>query len=204
MNKNYKRAWGVLSKGGVAVVPTDTVYGLVAKAHDEHAVGRVYELKKRAREKGLIVIIATLKDLDELALKTGEKVKSLMFHDWSAPVSFILESTADTPTHLPQKNNTLAVRVVREKELANLLKKTGPLVAPSANISDEKTAQTTEEAKGIFGSSVDAYIDGGRLSGKPSTLVGFGANSEIQILREGTLPKREVLEFLKRKNYIIT
>jgi len=80
----------------------------------------------------------------------------------------------------------LAFRLPNKKDLINLIKKVGPLVAPSANIEGKPPAKTISQAKKYFGEKVDFYIDSGKISGPPSTLIEI-KNNDIFIKREGAV-----------------
>jgi tRNA A37 threonylcarbamoyladenosine synthetase subunit TsaC/SUA5/YrdC len=74
----------------------------------------------------------------------------------------------------------------RNKNLFNLIKKVGPLVAPSVNTQGEKSAENIKEAKGYFGNNVDLYINGGQKKSYPSTLIKYDGNDWV-ILRQGDI-----------------
>lgn len=150
-----------IKEGGVGIIPTDTIYGIVASAFNKEAVERVYDLKKRDKKKPCIVLIHSASELKKFNLP----VRSFSF--WPGPVSVVFEG--NFPGHLSRQQNSLAFRVPKPLFLRNLLKKTGPLIAPSANLEGRPPAQTIAEAKKYF--DVDFYISKGRLKGEPSVVV---------------------------------
>ena len=186
----------ILKKGGVGVLPTDTLYGLVGSALSEKAVGRIYQLKKRSDDKPFIILISDIKDLNLFGVRHMSDICLTPF--WPGQVSVILDcpNLAKEMSYLRPFNNTLAFRCPNEKWLSNVLKKTGPLVAPSANPEGKEPAENIEQAKNYFacpvgspagdsfgGDSVDFYVDGGELKGKPSKIIKF-ENGKIIILRK--------------------
>lgn len=176
-----------LKPGDVAIIPTDTVYGLVCKAADQPAVEKLYNLKSRGKKPGTI-IAANIVQLVSLGLK--KRYIKPIEHLWPNPISVILPSEPSL-SYLDQGQGTLAVRVVADKKLAKLLAKTGPLLTSSANLPGQSPASNTEEAKKYFGDDVDTYIDGGNLSGRtPSTIIRV-IDDAIEILREGSVKLNE-------------
>lgn len=175
----------ILIKGGVGVIPTDTLYGIVGSALLPDTVGRIYKLRRRAPEKPFIILISSINDLNLFGVKLDQFTKNFLETNWPNPLSVILSVTNSKWNYLTCGTKTLAFRMPDNKELLMLLKKTGPLVAPSANFEGEKPAETIKEAKTYFGDSVDLYVDAGKLSGLPSTLVSI-KNRQIRILRQGS------------------
>ncbi|MEK7104299.1 MAG: L-threonylcarbamoyladenylate synthase [Patescibacteria group bacterium] len=176
MFKIDKRIINILKGGGVGVLPTDTLYGLVGSALNKETVERIYEIKKREKEKKMIILISKRKDLDLFGIEFSDKVKKFLKKVWPKPVSVVLplsytNNLYNSINYLHRGSDTLAFRVPKLRWLRKLLKETGPLVAPSANPESLPPAQSIEEAKGYFGDKVDFYVDGGQLSGEPSTIV---------------------------------
>jgi L-threonylcarbamoyladenylate synthase len=176
------KAITILQASGVGVMPTDTVYGLVARAQDEQAVTRLYALKKRENKPGTI-IAANTDQLLELGVDHAliNEVKQW----WPNPLSVILP-LPDTFAYLHQNVGDIAVRVVADESVRKVLQKTGPLVTSSANHPGKPGATTIEEAWQYFKDTVDFYVDGGNLDGRASsTIIRITDNNTIEILRQG-------------------
>ena len=171
----------LLRSGGVGILPTDTLYGLVGRALDEGAVERIYKLKNRHSDKPLIVLIGAKNDLELFGIALGEKTEKFLDSVWPGPVSVILPAPL-APVHLLRGGRTLAFRLPNKSDLRAIIKEVGPLVAPSANPEGLPPARNITEAGKYFGEKVGFYIDGGELSGPPSTLVYF-KNDQPKILR---------------------
>ena len=160
----------LLKKGGVGVVRTDTLYGLIAAAKNEAAVERVFEIKGRGDHKSPIVLISSTWQLFDTADdKTLQNLKEF----WPGKNSVILPSTAG-PAWITRGNQSVAYRLPANEGLCQLIDATGPLIAPSANPEGEMPAMTIEEAVGYFGDRVDFYVDGGTVTDDtPSKLLRF-------------------------------
>ncbi len=174
----------LLKSGAVGVIPTDTVYGLVAQATHQKAIERLYTLKHRDSPPGTM-IGASAKDFSEL----GFSIEQLAHvqHYWPASLSVVVDATS-LPPYLKQDRSALPLRVPDNAELQQLLQATGPLMTTSANAHGEPTSVTARMAQRYFGDAVDFYVDGGDLSGRPpSTIIGFGESGEIIVYRQGAV-----------------
>lgn len=169
-----------LQHGGVAVLRTDTLYGIVARADDETAVERIYDLKGRDDNKSPIVLIASLDQLYDEPETSSEQYLSTV---WPGKVSVILPSK-EAPRWIRRSNESVAYRMPADTKLRMLIEATGPLIAPSANPQGKGPAMTIEQAIEYFGDGVDCYIDGGEVfDSTPSKLVRIGENGEVERLR---------------------
>lgn len=177
----------ILLSGGVGIFPTDTLYGVVGSALNKKTVERIYKLRKRDLKKPMIILISSLKDLEIFGLKITSEQKKILKEIWPGKISVILDCPLKKFSYLHRGTKTLALRLPKDKWLVNFLKKTGPLVAPSANISGEKPAGTFAETKKYFGEKVDFYIDKGKIKSKPSTLIKLDENGKIKVLRQGSV-----------------
>lgn len=182
MIKNQK----VLQSGGVGVLPTDTLYGLVASAFSKKAVARIYKLKKRNSRKPLIILIGSFRDLARFGVKPDAKTKKILQKVWPGKVSVILPCRNKKFRYLHRGTNTVAFRLPAKKSLRAFLAKTGPLVAPSANLESKPPACVIREAKKYFGDKVDFYADGGKLRSLSSTLITI-KNGRIVVKRRGVV-----------------
>ncbi len=176
-----------LRRGGVGVIPTDTIYGVVGSALLPRTVLRIYRLRKRSLKKPMIVLIGAVPDLKTFGVRLLPTTHSLLTRYWPGKVSIILP-IRDTRyvnrfDHLHRGTKALAFRLPAARGLRALLQKTGPLVAPSANPEGTPPARTIAEAKKYFGDRVDFYVDGGRRNVKPSKLISLLGNVPV-VLRK--------------------
>lgn len=183
---SQKEIVSTLQHGGIGVLPTDTLYGVVGSALSKKAVARIYKVRKRDPKKPLIILIHSLRDPVVFGVSMTSKEKKLLKTVWPGKVSVLLPCAHKRLTYLHRGTHMLAFRVPADGALRALLKKTGPLVAPSANIEGAKPARTIGDALRYFGKNVDFYIDGGRRAGKPSTLVAL-AQGAFTIKRQGAV-----------------
>lgn len=174
---------GLLEQGGVGVLPTDTVYGLVCKAADQLAVQRLYGLKNREKKPGT-VIAASIDQLVSLGVKARYLKAVEQF--WPNAISVELP-VGDELAKLHNGKYTAAFRIPNDPVLTVLLQQTGPLLTTSANLPGEPPANTIEEAQKYFGDRVDFYVDGGDLSGKQSSTLIRIVDDAVEVLRPGAV-----------------
>jgi L-threonylcarbamoyladenylate synthase len=174
----------ILKKGGMGVIPTDTIYGLVGSALSLEAVNRISKIKNRTNGKGFIVLVSSINDLLTFGVDLTETTKVLLQKFWPGKVSVEFYCGRDEFNYLKKEGGTIAFRFPDKSDLLQLLKEVGPLVAPSANPESLSPAKNIIEAKEYFGNKVDFYEDGGELDSAPSTLVRI-VGDKVEILRQG-------------------
>ncbi|MDO8442794.1 MAG: L-threonylcarbamoyladenylate synthase [bacterium] len=197
----------ILKSGGVGVIPTDTIYGIVGSALNKKTVEHIYKLRKRDFKKPMIILISSVDDLKLFGINIGLQTKIILSKIWPGKVSVILPCPSDLPVRSPAKEgalceggpcknnkfsylhrgaNSLAFRFPKNKKLINFIKKTGPLVAPSANWEGYKPAKTIKEAAKYFKSRIEFYIDLGTKKSLPSTLIEIN-RGKVALIREGAV-----------------
>lgn len=174
----------LLSPSAIGVIPTDTVYGVVARAADQTAVKRLYRAKARDGKPGTL-IAADIGQLEELGLK--HRYLKAVEQFWPGAVSVVIPVSDPRLEYLHQGKLSLAVRVPNDSRLQKLLRQTGPLLTSSANPTGQPPAVNIKQAKDYFGDQLDFYEDGGDLSGRePSTIIRV-VDDAIEVLRPGAV-----------------
>lgn len=170
-----------LKMGGVGVLPTDTLYGLVARIANPNAVERLYALKHREKKPGT-TIAASVDQLADLGLDAAllDRIRNY----WPAPLSIVLP-LGNELQHLHQGVGESPFRVVADENLRSLLEQTGPLVTSSANQPGEPPAQTLHEAQAYFGDHIDFYVDGGDIGDRPPSTIARLTDDGLEVLRQG-------------------
>lgn len=186
----YKEAVRVLENGGIGVLRTDTIYGILGQALNKSAVLRVYKTKNRDFNQPSIVLISGIKDLDLFGIVLKEKQRIVLGQLWPGKISIILPCRRKF-LFSNQNPKSIAFRLPNKKRLRAIIEKTGPLIAPSANPNGMKPARNIDQAKAYFKDSVDFYIDGGTAYDEASTLVSL-VEDRLIIHRRGKyrIPKK--------------
>ncbi len=198
---SFKKLALLLKEGVLAVLPTDTIYGICTTALKEKAVKKIYEVRKREKGKPMIVLISDIKDLDIFGVKIGREHREILNKIWPGKITVVFKvkdkKKREKFKYLLSKEKTIALRLPKSSFLRKILKISGPLVAPSANLAGKKPATNIKEAKKYFGKKV-VYFDGGDIRGEPSTLIAI-QHDKIDILRKGSELKK-VLKILDPEN----
>lgn len=182
-----------LRGGGLVVFPTETVYGLGADALDPKAVARVFEVKQRPRFDPLIVHIAAIDWLRNIAAAFPPAARKLADRFWPGPLTFVLPKTDRIPDLVTAGLPSVAVRMPRHPLALDLIRRVGgPVAAPSANRFGRLSPSTAEDARTEVGDGVDMILDGGPCPvGIESTIVSF-LEPEPVLLRPGGLPIEDI------------
>lgn len=190
MNLIVPKIVSLLKNSAVGVIPTDTLYGLMGLALNPQVVERIYQIKQRSADKPFIILISSLKDLNLFQIKLSADTKKILQKYWPGKVSIILPCLSDQFSYLHRGTKSLAFRWPDYPKLTDIIRKTGPLVAPSANPEGLSPARNTKEAKDYFGNRVDLYVTGdddqGYQNSIPSTLIKI-ENNKVVVLRQGVV-----------------
>lgn len=192
------RAAQVIRTGGVVVFPTRGLYGLGADAFNPEAVQRIFEIKGRAADKALLVLIEDMGGLARIAEAPNTMASNLMRRFWPGRVTFVLTARPDLPRGLTGAGGKIGVRLVAHPVAAALVRAAGaPLTGTSANISGTGGCPTVGRCDAQLIQNVDLVLDAGPLAGGPgSTVVDVTGDSPV-VLREGFVPAKAIMKAFK-------
>lgn len=188
--KQIKNLGEKIRNGEVAVIPTDTIYGIVGSALLPKTVEKIYKLRKRSSSKPMILLIASESQISDLGIKLSADQLKTLVSLWPNPLSIVVDIKSQKLAYLHRGLNSLAFRMPDNEFLLKLLKVSGPIVAPSANFEGEAPALNVRDAENYFKDNAAFYIDGGELKSKPSTVAKL-EGEKLKVLREGAakIPK---------------
>lgn len=181
----------ILNNGGALVLPTETVYGIFAKALDETAVNHVYQLKKRPRDKAMNLNVADYQTILEFSKEQPRYLKDLFEAFLPGPLTIILKANDKVPAWINSGKSTVGFRLPNHPLTAELIKKTGPLIGPSANISGNESGKEYASIMAAFDHEVAGYEDDQAITGQDSTIVDL-SGEKAKILRQGALTADEL------------
>ena len=180
-----ERASKLVRDGGLVVYPTDTVYGLGCDPFNERAIRRLFEAKGRT-SKPVPVLCSTVARASELVELTPKALQLATDH-WPGALTIVAPLRRRMPYQLTQGSSKLGVRVPAHEACLGLISSCGGwLTGTSANLTGRPSARTALEASSQLGRLVDLILDGGRLSGKESTVVEV-VGDRVAILRTGPI-----------------
>ncbi|MEK6590980.1 MAG: L-threonylcarbamoyladenylate synthase [Nitrospinota bacterium] len=190
INRDYpqgrmiKKVAEVLRDGGVIAYPTDTVYGIGCNIFNRQGIERIYQIKKRKKNKPLSFICADLSDISQYAIVSNYAYR-IMKRCLPGPYTFILEASSITPKKILSKRKTVGIRIPDHKACLAIVKELGhPIISTSANISEEEDLNSPDDIEDKLGHLLDLIVDGGVLISEPSTIIDLTGDSP-EILREG-------------------
>ena len=187
----------VLSNGGVAAIPTDTVYGLAANGLDDAAASRVFDVKGRPDGMPLPLLLASVDDLSLCCTDVPDPVRVLAESFWPGPLTLVLRRADAVPDAVTGGGDTVGVRVPDHPVPREIARRLGaPITGTSANRSGLPPATTAAEVREQIGDRVDYVLDGGAVrSGVPSTVLDL-TGAEPSIVRAGAVAAEAVAKAL--------
>ena len=181
-----------LEKGKAVVLPTETVYGLFAKALDEKAIDHVYQLKRRPRDKALNLNVAGLDDILNFSKNQPPYLQQLVDHFLPGPLTIILEANERVPYWVNSDMTTVGFRMPSHPVTLELIREFGPLIGPSANLSGQASGVSFHKILQDFDQEVLGIEDDAFLTGQDSTIIDLSGD-KVKILRQGAITREDIL-----------
>ncbi|MFI3286616.1 MAG: L-threonylcarbamoyladenylate synthase [Rikenellaceae bacterium] len=187
LDQTISEVIAILRAGGIILYPTDTVWGIGCDATNAEAVAKIYALKKSEEKKSMLILCNNA----NMVVRYVNKAPGIAFDVMEMsekPLTAILQGAAGVAPNLIPEENTLGVRIPQHEFCEKLLFKFGrPIVSTSANISGESTPARFNEIDREIVEGVD-YVVHPRFEGKPtrrpSSIIAFGEDSSIRVIRE--------------------
>ena len=187
MREDIKKACEVMNKGGVILYPTDTIWGIGCDATNEEAVKRVYEIKKRADSKAMLVLVENAVKVDFYVNQAPEVAFDLI-ELATKPLTIIYDDAKNLASNLIAEDGSIGIRVTSE-EFSNQLcfRFRKAIVSTSANVSGEPSpasfADISEEIKQAVDYIVQSRQDE-KTSSKSSSIIKLGKGGQVKVIRE--------------------
>lgn len=189
-----QQAAEVITSGGLVIIPTDTVYGIAANASNKKALDRLYEIKKRPKDKPFAMLVGDNQKVEELAGDIPITAYKLMRKFWPGPLTLLLKSKDGGKVGLRMPDNRIALEIIYQANVA--------LACPSANISDIPAPVNFAQAIKDLDGLVDLAIDAGAAKiGVESTIVDLTLEP-LKIIRSGAIKDEEILTAVKSKKVL--
>lgn len=184
----------ILKDGGLVVFPTETVYGLGANAYDENAVANIFKAKGRPQDNPLIVHISSLDQVNDIAVDVPDEFYKLAERFMPGPLTVILKKSDKIPYVVTADGDTVGVRMPDNAYTRQLIAKSFPLAAPSANRSKHISPTTAQHVYEDLNGEVDLILDDGACQvGIESTVLDLTVDVPT-ILRPGAVTADMLLD----------
>ena len=184
---NFELLCNLINNGELAIVPTDTVYGIIADATNEETIKKVYMAKRRSFSKPLIIMVSSIEMLKKYVKNISDVEKRLIEKYWPGRLTILFKRNNKISDLLTNGGDYIGIRLPDNKELCKLMNMLNkPLVSTSANISDNMTITEISMLEDELKNSISYIVDGGILDDLPSTLIKV-EDEKIIFLREGEL-----------------
>ena len=179
----------ILNNSGIAVIPTDTVYGLVGDATNEKVIKKVFLIKQRENSKPLLILISNFDMLKKYVKNISSLELGIINKFWPGPLTIIFQNKKNLSDVLTANKSEIAIRMPNDERLLDLINKLDkPIIATSANIAHKKTITSIDLLEDKIKNNVDYIYDGGFLEDNPSTIIKVIDNKVI-IVRDGIISK---------------
>lgn len=194
-------AASVINQGGVVAFPTETYYGLAVDAFNEEALTRLFQVKKRTRDKPILSLVGEVGQLAMLVRDVPALFQPLISKFWPGPLTLVFDGLPSLSSLLTSNTGTVGARISSHPVAQQLVKAVNkPITATSANLSGRPAAVNRKEVESQLGRLVDLVLDGGDTpGGKGSTIIGYKKNHLI-LIREGVIPGRRIFNFVEGNN----
>ena len=196
-DKGVAQAVAALRRGDLAVLPTDTVYGIAADAFNAEAVTALLAAKGRGRQMPPPVLVSAKTTLEALASGVPDWARALVEELWPGPLTLVLHQQTSLQWDLGEARGTVAVRMPDHDVALELLARTGPLAVSSANRTGLPAALNADDAENVLGERVRVILDAGPTPGPlPSTIIDC-TTDQGRVLRQGVLPLERLNEIVR-------
>jgi L-threonylcarbamoyladenylate synthase len=188
----------LIQNGEPVAVPTETVYGLAADAFSLTAIRKTFELKGRPEDNPLIVHISDIEMIHDVATEIPKDALRLAGEFWPGPLSLILKKRIELPDIATGGLSSVAVRMPNQPETLELIRRTGPLTAPSANRSGKPSPTRISHILDDYGSDLPVLEGAEPEIGIESTVLDL-TSSPYAVLRPGIISAMELESFLGKR-----
>ena len=198
MQEQIRTAVDVLGNGGVAAIPTDTLYGLAACAFDESATLKVYDLKGRPDGMALPLLLSDAEDARLCTAEVPQGAWLLMERFWPGALTLVLRKSAAVPDVVTAGLDTVALRVPDHPVPRAIAEGLGaPITGTSANLSGRPELTSAAAVRAEFGDAIDFVLDGGDAPGGVASTILDLSGGAPKVLREGAVSWCEIEDALR-------
>ena len=184
IEQEIERSYKILKKGGIILYPTDTIWGIGCDATNKEAVKKIYSLKKRSKNKALIILIAEYTNLYKLIDKVSPNAHKEMNNE--KPTTVIFNNVKNVSKEILAEDGSAAIRLANDNFCQRLIIKLGqPIVSTSANISGGPNPEIFSDINNELKENVDYIVNlrQDEIMNKPSSIIKINIDGSIKKFR---------------------
>jgi L-threonylcarbamoyladenylate synthase len=193
------RAAEIIRAGGIAAIPTDTLYGLAADPFNAEAVARIFLVKGRREDRALPLVASSVGQIERKLGELGPMARSLAEAFWPGPLTLLIAAPPTLADAVTGGTGRVGVRVPAHpvpRALCEICDR--PLTATSANISGRPAEDDPDAVWAAIGERLDVILDAGRTPGGPPSTIVDVTGGDVRLVRAGAIPWSEVTACLRR------
>lgn len=187
---DVEKICSVLKEGGLVITPTDTIYGIMGDATNVSAINKLFDVKKRAYSKPLILLMDSYEMIEDYTSDISDIEKEYINKFFPGLVTIILKKNEKINDLITAGMDTVGIRIPDNKDLREIIKRLGrPIFSTSANVSNEAVITNINMISDDLKKQIDYIYDGGEVNDVASTIIKFD-NNNLKILRDGKMSKQ--------------
>lgn len=188
-------ACDVLKQGGIVAFPTETVFGVGVRFNDHEALDHLMEAKNRDYSKAITLMVADQADIEKYAY-VSEQANKLIDAFMPGMMTLIFRKKEHVDDAMTNGRSTIGIRIPDHAFVLELLRRCGPLLVTSANLSNHPNTTNTQEVLDQLDGRIDVLVEGETADQIASTIIDV-SQDDMKILREGKISKKDIEEVLK-------
>jgi L-threonylcarbamoyladenylate synthase len=193
-----KKIAKIISEGGIAILPTSTIYGLSCRYNSKNSIEKIYKIKKRDPNKPLIILISDKRGLKRLVSGINRTAEKIIEKFWDIkkprPLTLIFKRNSSLENFVTRGGSNIALRLAGSRFLRDIISVCGPIVSTSATISGIKShPKEIRDIPGAIVKKVDMIVEcSSPLAGDESTIIDVTGRTPV-LVREGAVKFKEIL-----------
>jgi len=189
-----KEAADILARGGLVIIPTETVYGIAANMLNKETINRLYEIKQRPKDSPFSLHIEEKEKVENFARDIPTCAYKLMDKFWPGPLTVVLKSKDQGSVGIRMPDNKIALKIIAQAKV--------PIVCPSANLSGKPAPVNFQEAIEDLQGLVDFAVDAGNTELQIESSVVDLTLEPLRVLREGAIKKEDIENIATKKTVL--
>ncbi|MBM4310800.1 MAG: threonylcarbamoyl-AMP synthase [Deltaproteobacteria bacterium] len=189
----------IIMQGGIAIYPTETVYGIGVRYDDEQALARLFDLKGRASHKPVLLLLPRSEDLQRISSRVPPEARLLAERFWPGPLTLVVPARPDLPALVTGGGNSIGCRVSSSAAASALVRACGrPITSTSANLSGGPNPSSVADITPDVIARADIVLDAGPTPGTLPSTVYDVSQHPFRLVRAGVIAEADINRALKK------